>query len=405
MDSCIFHIDVNSAFLSWTAIERLSNGDPVDLRNIPSIIGGDKEKRHGIVLAKSIPAKAFDIQTGEPIIRALEKCRTLTIAPPDHNMYREKSRQLMAYLRTLTPDIEQVSIDECYLDFSSIADRYESPLAAAVRIKDTIHETMGFTVNVGISDKKVLAKMASDFRKPNLVHTLFSDEIEKKMWPLPVSSLYMCGKSSVEELRKLEILTIGDLAGANPDIISLHLKSHGRLLWEYANGIDDSKVEPVPADAKGIGNSTTLSQDAEDIVKIHEVLLALSDSVASRLRKADSLAYMISVEVKYNTFIKNSHQTTLESPTNVSNVIYQTACRLFDELWDKTPVRLLGIRASKLVDTAEPVQMSLFDLTSEQMNDSRNQKLDRALDSIRQKYGSSAVVRGSMLKQDYHFKK
>ena len=202
MDSCIFHIDVNSAFLSWTAIERLSNGDPVDLRNIPSIIGGDKEKRHGIVLAKSIPAKAFDIQTGEPIIRALEKCRTLTIAPPDHNMYREKSRQLMAYLRTLTPDIEQVSIDECYLDFSSIADRYESPLAAAVRIKDTIHETMGFTVNVGISDKKVLAKMASDFRKPNLVHTLFSDEIEKKMWPLPVSSLYMCGKSSVEELRK-----------------------------------------------------------------------------------------------------------------------------------------------------------------------------------------------------------
>ena len=183
------------------------------------------------------------------------------------------------------------------------------------------------------------------------------------------------------------------------------MKSHGRLLWEYANGIDDSKVEPVPADAKGIGNSTTLSQDAEDIVKIHEVLLALSDSVAARLRKADSLAYMISVEVKYNTFIKNSHQTTLESPTNVSNVIYQTACRLFDELWDKTPVRLLGIRASKQLDTAEPVQMSLFDLTSEQMNDSRNQKLDRALDSIRQKYGSSAVVRGSMLKQDYHFKK
>ncbi len=405
MGSCIFHIDVNSAFLSWTAIERLSNGDPVDLRNIPSIIGGDKEKRHGIVLAKSIPAKAFDIQTGEPIIRALEKCRTLTIAPPDHNMYREKSRQLMAYLRTLTPDIEQVSIDECYLDFSSIADRYESPVAAAALIKDTIRETMGFTVNVGISDKKVLAKMASDFKKPNLVHTLFSYEIAKKMWPLPVSSLYMCGKSSVEELRKLEILTIGDLAAADPDIISLHLKSHGKLLWEYANGIDDSKVEPVPADAKGIGNSTTLSQDAEDIDKIHEVLLALSDSVAARLRKADSLAYMISVEVKYNTFIKNSHQTTLESPTNVSNVIYQTACRLFDELWDTTPVRLLGIRASKLVDTAEPVQMSLFDLTSEKVNDARNQKLEQALDSIRQKYGSSAVVRGSMLKQDYHFKK
>lgn len=404
MSSLIFHIDVNSAFLSWTAIHRLAQGDPVDLRTIPSIIGGDKEKRHGIVLAKSVPAKAFHIETGEPIVRALEKCRTLTIAPPDHAMYREKSRQLMAYLRTLTPDIEQVSIDECYLDFSSIADRYESPIAAATQIKDTIYDTMGFTVNVGISDRKVLAKMASDFKKPNLVHTLYSYEIREKMWPLPISSLYMCGKSSVEELRKLEILTIGDLAQANPEIITLHLKSHGKLLWEYANGIDDSSVEPVPADAKGIGNSTTLSQDAEDINTIHEVLLALSDSVASRLRKADTLAYMISVEVKYNTFVKNSHQTTLDTPTNVSNIIYQTACRLFDELWDNTPVRLLGIRASKLVDTAEPIQMNLFDLTSSQKNDTKNQKLDQALDSIRKKYGASAVMRGSMMKQDYHFK-
>lgn len=407
MGKLIFHIDVNSAFLSWTAIERLKAGDPVDLRTIPSIIGGDKEKRHGIVLAKSVPAKAFDIQTGEPIIHALEKCRTLTIAAPDHDMYREKSRQLMAYLRTLTPDIEQVSIDECYLDFSSIAARYESPLSAATQIKDTIRETMGFTVNIGISDRKVLAKMASDFKKPDLIHTLFSHEIKEKMWPLPVSSLYMCGKSSVEELRKLEILTIGDLALANPEIVTLHLKSHGRLLWEYANGIDDSTVQPIPADAKGIGNSTTLSKDAEDSATIHEVLLALSDSVGARLRKADSLAYMISVEVKYNTFVKNSHQTTLITPTNVSDIIYQTSCRLFDELWDNTPVRLLGIRASKLVDTSEPIQLSLFDLSdsSTEKSDIKNQKLDKALDSIRKKYGESAIVRGSMMKQDYHFKK
>lgn len=404
MGNLIFHIDVNSAFLSWTAIERLAAGDPVDLRTIPSIIGGDQEKRHGIVLAKSIPAKAFDIQTGEPVTHALEKCRNLTIVPPDHAMYREKSRKLMAYLHTLTPDIEQVSIDECYLDFSSIADKYESPIAAAHQIKDTIRETMGFTVNVGISDRKVLAKMASDFKKPDLVHTLFSYEIKEKMWHLPVSSLYMCGKSSVEELRKLEILTIGDLARSNPDIISLHLKSHGRLLWEYANGMDASLVEPIPAEAKGIGNSTTLSRDAEDIDTIHKVLLALSDTVASRLRKAGFLAYMISVEAKYNTFVKNSHQTTLTTPTNVSDVIYQTACQLFDELWDATPVRLLGIRASKLVDTAEPIQLNLFDLSTTERTDSKSQKLDQALDSIRKKYGTSAVVRGSMLKQDFHFK-
>lgn len=398
MEPIFFHIDVNSAFLSWTAVERLEQGDPLDLRLIPSIIGGDKEKRHGIVLAKSIPAKAFHIQTGEPIVKALEKCSALTIAAPDHAMYQRKSRILMDYLKTLTPEIEQVSIDECYMDFTSIVNQYPSALEAAHQIKDTISDTMGFTVNIGISDCKVLAKMASDFKKPNLVHTLYRHEIKEKMWPLPVSSLFMCGKSSVDELRKLEILTIGDLACADPAIISLHLKSHGKLLWEFANGIDDSKVEPVHPDAKGIGNSTTMAKDAEDLDTIHKVLLSLSDSVASRIRKADSMAYMVSVEVKYNTFVKNSHQTTLPSPTNTSDTIYQTACRLFDELWDGTPVRLLGIRCSKLVDMDEPVQMSLVDYEFNK-KDERNQRLDSALDSIRKRYGSSAVVRGSMLKK------
>jgi len=415
MEPLFFHIDVNSAFLSWTAVERLEQGDSVDLRLIPSIIGGDKEKRHGIVLAKSIPAKIFNIQTGEPIVKALEKCSTLTIAPPDHAMYQRRSRLLMDYLKTLTPDIEQVSIDECYVDFSTIIHQYPSALEAAKQIKDTIYNTLGFTVNVGISDCKVLAKMASDFKKPNHVHTLYRHEIKEKMWPLPVSSLFMCGKSSVDELRKLEILTIGDLACADPDIISLHLKSHGRLLWEFANGIDNSKVEPVHPDAKGIGNSTTLAKDAEDLDTIHKVLLSLSDSVASRIRKADSMAYMVSVEVKYNTFVKNSHQTTLSSPTNTSDTIYHTACRLFDELWDGTPVRLLGIRCSKLVDIDEPVQMSLldYDFPSNNIssatehkkninfyNDEKNKRLDSALDSIRKRYGSSAVIRGSMLKKE-----
>lgn len=397
MEPIFFHIDVNSAFLSWTAVERLEQGDPLDLRLIPSIIGGDKEKRHGIVLAKSVPAKVFNIQTGEPIVKALEKCSALTIAAPNHAMYQRRSRILMDYLKTLTPEIEQVSIDECYMDFSSIVNQYPSAIDAAHLIKDTIYNTMGFTVNIGISDCKVLAKMASDFKKPNLVHTLYRHEIKEKMWPLPVSSLFMCGKSSVDELRKLEILTIGDLACADPDIISLHLKSHGRLLWEFANGIDDSKVEPIHPDAKGIGNSTTLAKDAEDLGTIHEVLLSLSDSVAARIRKAESLAYMVSVEVKYNTFVKNSHQTTLSTPTNTSDTIYKTACRLFDELWDGTPVRLLGIRCTKLVDIDEPVQMSLMDYDFNE-KDEKSKKLDSALDSICKRYGSSAVVRGSMLK-------
>ena len=403
----ILHSDLNNFYAS---VEMML--DPT-LRGKAMAVCGDSDERHGIVLAKSIPARAFNIQTGEPIVKALEKCSSLIIAPPDPKMYQAKSRALMDYLKTITPDIEQVSIDECYLDFSSIIHMYPSPLAAAIEIKDIIFETMGFTVNIGISDCKVLAKMASDFKKPNMVHTLYSHEIKEKMWPLPVSSLYMCGKSSVEALRKLEVLTIGDLALSDPAIISLHLKGHGKLLWEFANGIDNSKVEPIHPDAKGIGNSVTLSKDADEITTIHEVLLSLADSVASRIRKADSMAYMVSVEIKYNTFVKNSHQTTLSAPTNTSDTIYHTACRLFDELWDGTPVRLLGIRCSKLVDLNEPVQMSLTDYTLETTssssdtniintpirNEEKNKRLDSALDSIRKRYGTSAVVRGSMLKK------
>lgn len=407
MDKIIFHIDVNSAYLSWSALEKLHNGSDVDLRTIPAIIGGDMAKRHGVVLAKSIPAKAYGIATGEPIVNAMRKCPNLTLEPPDHNLYNRRSHELMTLLSDICPDIEQVSVDECYMDYTPIRNRYPSPEAAAHLIKDRVREQLGFTVNVGISDRKVLAKMASDFRKPDLVHTLYSYEIQDKMWKLPVSSLFMCGHSSVETLHKLEILTIGDLARADRSIVEAHLKSHGALLWEYANGIDDSEVTTVQADAKGIGNSTTLSQDAEDTETAHRVLLSLAESVSRRLRDSDQSASMISTEIKYNTFKKVSHQTTLFSPTNQTDLIYKTACALFDEIWDGTPVRLLGIRSSKLVSCAEPVQLSLFDLPETVQKKAspahampspkKKEQLDAALDSIRKRYGADAVVRGSLL--------
>lgn len=399
------HIDVNSAYLSWSALEKLHNGSDVDLRSIPAIIGGDMAKRHGVVLAKSIPAKAYGIVTGEPIVNAMRKCPNLTLEPPDHQLYHRRSRELMALLSDICPDIEQVSVDECYMDYTPIRSRYPSARAAAELIREQVLRQLGFTVNVGISDRKVLAKMASDFKKPNLVHTLYSYEIQEKMWPLPVSSLFMCGHSSVETLRKLEIITIGDLARADRDILAAHLKSHGILLWEYANGIDDSEVATVQADAKGIGNSTTLSQDAEDKETVYRVLLSLAESVSRRLRASDQMAGMISTEIKYNTFKKVSHQTTLLTPTNHTDAIYQTACALFDEIWDGTPVRLLGIRSSKLSSCEEPVQLSLFDLpvptnkaAVSKLPSSRKQaQLDDALDSIRKRYGTNAIMRGSLL--------
>ncbi len=398
MKPVIFHIDVNSAYLSWTALERLANGDPTDLRLIPSIIGGDKKQRHGVVLAKSLPAKAFGIVTGEPVVNAFKKCPDLVMALPDHAMYSRKSKALMEYLAGICPDIEQASIDECYMDFTSVAHLYSSPMEAAISIKDEIYRRFGFTVNIGISDKKVLAKMASDFKKPNLVHTLYTGEIREKLWPLPVSSLFMCGLSSVEVLRKLEILTIGQLAQTDPAILAAHLKSHGILLWNYANGIDDSVVISKPAQRKGVGNSVTLSRDVTERGEAARVLLSLSESVGKNLRAAKESAGLVCVEIKYATFQSVSHQTTLETPSASTDTIYRTALSLFDALWDHRPIRLLGIRTSRLVSEEEPVQLSLFDTTPDGPSNEKQKKLDAALDSIRSRYGASAVVRGSLLR-------
>lgn len=402
MEHIIFHIDVNSAYLSWSALSLLEKGSKTDLRQIPAIIGGDMEKRHGVVLAKSIPAKKYGIVTGEPIVNAMRKCPFLRLEAPDHHLYAEKSRQLMQLLSDICPEIEQVSVDECYMDYTPISHLYSSPYEAAVMIKDKVRDTFGFTVNIGISDRKILAKMASDFRKPDLVHTLYSYEIKEKMWPLPVSSLFMCGKSSVEVLRKLEIETIGQLAGSDKKILEAHLKSHGTLLWEYANGIDDSPVVSTPPDSKGVGNSTTLSKDVTEREEACKTLLSLSESVAARLRKAGQLAGMVSVEIKYSNFRSVSHQTMLYSPSDTSRIIYDTACRLFDELWDHSPIRLLGVRTSKLVSATEPIQLSLFDLNAVAGNEKepafeKLAALDKALDDIRNKFGNDAVVRGSLL--------
>ena len=402
MDERIFfHIDVNSAFLSWTALSLLQSGESTDLRLIPSIVGGDMAKRHGVVLAKSLPAKAYGIATGEPVVNALRKCPSLVIVPPDHDMYHQRSHELMELLSGICPDIEQVSIDECYMDYTPIARKYASPEDAAQQIKDQVRDTLGFTVNIGISDRKVLAKMASDFKKPDLVHTLYVREIPDKMWPLPVSSLFLCGHSSAETLHKLGILTIGDLAGARTDILEAHLKSHGLTLWRYANGIDDSDIAPKPVKMRGIGNSTTLHRDALTREDACPVLLSLAESVAARLRASGELAGMVSTEIKYATFQSVSHQTQLSTPTASSQDIYRTACRLFDELWNGQPIRLLGIRTSKLVAEAEPIQLSMFDYNECADKPShaseKQQRLDKALDSLRGKYGKDIIKRGSLM--------
>lgn len=407
----IFHIDVNSAFLSWTA-QKLLEEDPesVDLRTIPAIIGGDEKTRHGIVLAKSVPAKKFGIHTAEPVASALRKCPGLVMVPPDRPLYKKRSQELMELLHSYTPDIQQISIDECFLDFTPIRHLFPSPETGARRIADRIRDELGFTVNVGIAPNKLLAKMASDFEKPDKVHTLYPEEIPSKMWPLPVSDLYMVGHASAERLTQLGIRTIGDLAHADPAFLQLHFKSHGKTMWEYANGIDTSPLDPEIHELKGIGNSTTLSQDVLTAKEAKQVLLELAEQVSSRLRKAHQIATTVTVEIKYSTFRSCSRQTQLYTPSAQSNTLYECACRLFDQLWNGSPIRLLGIRTSKLLAEDAPVQLSLFSfgLSTEekssqdpapiQPDPEKQKRLDAAMDQIRRRFGSDAVMRGTFLK-------
>ena len=400
--SIIFHIDVNSAYLSWSAVEQLKNGAETDLREIPAIIGGDQKSRHGVVLAKSVPAKKYGIRTGEPVANAFRKCPNLVSVPPDHKMYSRYSHALMDFLKTYTPDIEQVSVDECYMDFTGIVNRFVSPVEGAMEIKNEVYRRFGFTVNVGISSNKLLAKMASDFEKPNKVHTLFPEEIQVKMWPLPIGELYMVGRSVrgfLNEARPALHPSAPDLRSCESPFF--HLKSHGRKLWEFANGIDGSQVEAERAEAKGIGNSTTLAQDVVTEEEASNVLYRLAESVGARLRKAGQRAGMLSVEIKYYNFETCSHQKQLFQDTNSDRVIHSTAMELFRELWNGEPIRLLGIRSSKLSDEGEPQQLSIFDIQTQKKKKKlptrKQEQLDKALDQIRKRYGESSVVRGSSL--------
>lgn len=417
----IFHIDVNSAYLSWTALSRMqAHPAAADLRTIPAIIGGDEKTRHGIVLAKSIPAKKYGIRTGEPVASALRKYPLLTIVPPDRRLYNQRSHELMELLYTYTSDLEQVSIDECYMDYAPISRRFSSPKSAARQIADHIKNKLGFTVNIGVAPNKLLAKMASDFEKPDKVHTLFPEEIPQKMWPLPVSELFMVGNSSAQRLLELGIRTIGELAHTDPAFLQLQFKSHGQTMWEYANGIDNTPLNADNHELKGIGNSTTLSSDVQNAADAKKILLSLSEQVSSRLRKSHQLARTVTIEIKYNNFQSYSKQTQLFSPDATSGILYEYACRLFDELWDGTPIRLLGLRTSKLLPEDAPVQLSLFDFglstatnlpekdtknrqssATQTCNAEKQKRLEVAIDQIRKRYGADAVTRGTLLKKNH----
>lgn len=390
----IFHIDVNSAFLSWEASYRQkTHPEKVDLRTIPSVIGGNEETRHGIVLAKSISAKKYGICTGEPIAKARQKCPGLTVVSPHYSLYVENSRRFMDLLKKYAPVVEQYSIDEAFCDMTGTSRLYKDPIAFAYQLKDEIHETLGFTVNIGISDKKMLAKMASDFEKPNKVHTLFSKEIPQKLWPLPIGELFTVGKSTEARLQLLGIHTIGDLAHTNLDFVKAHLKKHGEVIWNYANGNDDSKVQCESSANKSYGNSITIPYDVTDRHAAHIILLSLCETVSARIRADKAFIGVVSVSIVDSDFHQSSIQETLQDSTNVTETIFDSACRLFDKLWHGAPIRLLNVSTSR--PTSEHyTQIQLFG----QEKLEKLQKLNSAIDQIRDRYGEDSVKRARFIK-------
>lgn len=393
MQRLIFHVDVNSAFLSWEAAKRVKQGLP-DLREIPSCIGGDPKKRTGIVVAKSIPAKKYGIQTGEPMGMALQKCPDLVCVPSDFALYDRCSKAFKSVCASYAPVMESFSIDEVFLDMTGTGQIYPEPVTTACEIKDRIYRELGFTVNVGISTNKLLAKMASDFEKPNKVHTLYPEEVPQKMWPLPVRDLLFLGKASEKKLVQNGIRTIGDLARANEKEIQLLLgEKTGHQLYLSANGIDDSPVKAQREGAKGISVETTFDEDIVSYEQIFPILLSQCDIVAARMRREGKKCNCVAVSFRTLEFKNKSHQRKLDNPTDVTNEIYQNVRQLFQESWSGQPLRLIGVALTGLTEDSF-IQMSLFEDPKKR---EQQKKLDEAMDNIRKKFGNDKISRASTM--------
>ena len=391
----IFHIDVNNAFLSWTAVQLLEEGYNIDIRTIPAIIAGDESKRHGIVLAKSPIAKKYGIVTAETIYQAKMKCPNLKIFSPNHEIYQRKSKQLMNYLKTFTPIMEQFSIDECFLDMTGTKYLYTNHLELAYKIKDEIKEKFGFTVNVGIGNNKLCAKMASDFEKPDKVHTLLKSEIKEKLWPLPVNDLFMCGKKTSIELNKMNIYTIKDLAEYDFQKLEKKFKSQAKYLKQAAWGIDESKVEERKDKRQSISTTRTLPHDEENKEKLKEVLFVQTEDVCRQLREQNLYASTIAIIYKDKYFKSTTVQEQLENVTDNTKEILKKINSLFEKSYNNIPVRLIGVRLANLTEFKN-TQVSLFDIESD--DNSKEESIQKTIDKINKKFGSSLIMPASIKK-------
>lgn len=386
------HIDVNNAFLSWSAIDLLNKGYKYDIRNSYAVIGGDEKMRSGIVLAKSTSAKKLGIVTAETLYSARKKCKVLKVYPPNFKFYNEMSNKFFSLLRKYTPDIEIASIDECYLDYGKVKSLYGDEVAFAYKIKDEIKNTLGFTVNIGIANNKLCAKMASDFSKPDKVHTLYENEVKEKMYPLDVGDLFGIGKRTVPKLNSLGIYKISDLALADPVMLEKYFKNQAYAMIKSANGIDDSIVDSNEYHPSCIGNEITLPHNISSKREAYDKLLILSEYVSKRLRKEEKYASVVCVTIKDEFLKRRSHQKKLLNETNIEKEIYKTACMIFDEFWNGENIRLIGIRLDGLT-LSKKYQGSIFENVEKREHD---EKIDKLIDNINFKFGKNTIKKAGI---------
>ena len=365
MSRVIFHIDVNSAFLSWTAVKLVMEGGQ-DIRLVPSVVSGDPSDRRSIIAAASMPAKELGIRAAMPVTMALRKCPQLVIVHGDWEWYKRCSEGFIAICRSYSPVLQQFSIDECFIDMSlRLGSR--DPVEIATRLKDEIKSRLGFTVNVGVGPNKLLAKMASDFEKPDKVHTLWEHEIREKMWPLGVRDLLWVGKKTEERLVAYGVHTIGDLARLSVGQLTRIVgQKFAAQLHENANGRDDSPVETEIQEAKSYSAERTFPKDLSDPKDIDRALFNVACIVAHRIRRDGFRASTVSMFVKYTDFSVAQKQCQTGQPTDITAVILNEARRMLAEVWDGvTPLRQVGLGVSKLTHPLRQVGLGVSKLTHE----------------------------------------
>ena len=366
----------------------------------PAAVAGDPKKRTGIILAANYEARSYGIKTAMVLHEALKLCPKLTLVPPDHHFYGQKSEEVMDLLSNYTPVLEQNSIDEAWLDMTGSEGLFGKSVEAAKRIMDEIKNKLGLWCSIGIAENKFLAKMAAEMKKPLGITELWKHDIPTKLWPLPVKEMHGIGGKTTEKLNRMGIKTIGNLAKFDINLIVKTFGKGGSEIHLHANGIDNSPVlARLADDMKSIGRSTTLPEDISDIEKAKIAIMELADDIGMTARRHSKKGCTVHITLKYSDFQVVTRQATIPA-TCITKEIYQAGCSLLEQNWNRLhPVRLIGISLSGFHEDSYSAQLSLFDQIEGTVKSDKNERIDKAMDKIRNKHGSEIITFAALVKK------